>query len=507
VNAQYGYGYAVPFLCAYLIWQSAKREAQGAGREAQGASRLPLGAWGLALGAFLYLPIRLVQEANPEWRLVSWALALVVIGITLSAWRKARGARREAHGARRLAPAAPPVFALLFFLVAVPWPTLLEWPLIQTLTRVNTGTTVEVLGLLGVPAIQHGNVIEVGAGAVGIDEACSGIRSFQATLMISLFFGELYRLSLLRRAGLCVAGFFLSFVFNVIRTTLLTWVAARHGMAAIANWHDPAGVIILLACFVSLWLIARSAKREAPSAEREAPSGKRLAPRALRLAPCALAAWLLAVELGTEFWYRSHESHLPQAPVWHVALPRENPTFRDLPFHEKAKQFLRFDEGLNGAWEDDQHRRWQATFLRWMPGRIAVDLATGHTPEACLPAGGRTLISQSGLHTVPVKGLQLPFRSYLATPDRNADFQLGPAPAAAPLHVFYCLWEDRAGEQSFGAKSLTYANRLAPVLAGRRNSGQRSLEVAVWGIDSSAEAEAALERELEKLIQAGSGKR
>lgn len=103
VNAQYGYGYAVPFLCAYLIWQSAKREAQGAGREAQGASRLPLGAWGLALGAFLYLPIRLVQEANPEWRLVSWALALVVIGITLSAWRKARGARREARGAFRLA--------------------------------------------------------------------------------------------------------------------------------------------------------------------------------------------------------------------------------------------------------------------------------------------------------------------------------------------------------------------------------------------------------------------
>ena len=32
---------------------------------------------------FLYLPTRLIQEANPEWRLVSWALALEVVAITL----------------------------------------------------------------------------------------------------------------------------------------------------------------------------------------------------------------------------------------------------------------------------------------------------------------------------------------------------------------------------------------------------------------------------------------
>jgi hypothetical protein len=48
---------------------------------------------------------------------------------------------------------------------------------------------------------------------------------------------------------------------------------------------------------------------------------------------------------------------------------------------------------------------------------------------------------------------------------------------------------------------MNYVNRLAPVLAGRRNSGQRSLEVAIWGIDDHQEAEAALARELGKLIQ------
>ena len=93
--------------------------------------------------------------------------------------------------------------------------------------RLNTAMTVEFLGLFGVVALQHGNVIEVSTGMVGIDEACSGIRSFQAMLMISLFFGEFYALKVSRRALCVVAGFAFSFLFNVARTSLLTWVAAH----------------------------------------------------------------------------------------------------------------------------------------------------------------------------------------------------------------------------------------------------------------------------------------
>ena len=126
-------------------------------------------------------------------------------------------------------------------------------PLIQGLTRVDTNITAELLGWLGIPAMPHGNVIEVATGMVGIDEACSGIRSFQATLMISLFLGEFYSLGALRRVLCVFAGFALSFLFNLARMSLLVWVAARKGVEAIASWHDPAGVTILVACFFSLW--------------------------------------------------------------------------------------------------------------------------------------------------------------------------------------------------------------------------------------------------------------
>ena len=36
----------------------------------------------------------------------------------------------------------------------------------QTLTRLNVSATVEVLGWFGIPALQHGNVIEVATGDV-----------------------------------------------------------------------------------------------------------------------------------------------------------------------------------------------------------------------------------------------------------------------------------------------------------------------------------------------------
>ena len=558
VNPQYAYGWAVPFLCLYLLGRKAesrkqkveigvgkteslksseqrteeeqkaesrKQKSEGAGGKAEIPVPFSFSAFqrfSFSLLSFLYLPTRLIQEANPEWRLVSWALAIEVVGITLLLLRTTdHGPRTPDHVSRY-------TFPFLFFLVAVPWPTFIEAPLVQGLMRANIGVTTELLSAFGVPAVRHGNVIQIATGLVGIDDACNGIRSFQATLMISLFLGELYRLSVLRRSALCLLGFALSFLFNVARTTLLTWVAAHKGIAAIASWHDPAGVTILVACFVCLWLIARalrkvesrkqtvesggekaegtggeaeklksetlkSSAQEAERKKQESEPGpacfQYVSFSAFQRLSIFLTVWLLLVEAGTELWYRSHEWRVPPATTWQVEFPRDNATFRELPFTDKTRQFLRYDEGYNGTWQEGPDQRWQAIFFRWNPGRIAVHLAKSHTPEVCLTAAGRELVSQSGLRPVAVHGLRLPFRSYVVK-DENG-----------PLHVFYCLWDDRANTQSFRTTAMTYANRLAPVLAGRRNSGQRSLEVAISGIPDQQKAEAALAQELEKLIK------
>jgi hypothetical protein len=196
----------------------------------------------------------------------------------------------------------------------------------------------------------------------------------------------------------------------------------------------------------------------------------------------------LVTEVGVEAWYRFHEARVQPAPQWSVAWPTNSAAYKELPFPDTVRQMLRFDEGRNAAWQEPDGTRWQTVFLRWRPGRIAVHLAKGHTPEVCLASAGLKLEPGAELKTLDAGGLALPFRHYVVK-----DFHRG-------LHVFHCLWEDRAAEQEFETTRLTYANRLAPVLAGRRNTGQRSLEIAVWGIADLEEAEAALKAQLPRLV-------
>jgi hypothetical protein len=62
------------------------------------------------------------------------------------------------------------------------------------------------------------------------------------------------------------------------------------------------------------------------------------------------------------------------------------------------------------------------------------------------------------------------------------------------------LWDNRATAQEFQTASLTFGSRLAPVFAGLRNPGQRSLEIAVNDANSADEAKNILRLELEKII-------
>jgi exosortase len=537
LNPQYRYGWAMPFLCVYLLWRNQSKKPKPSlewNSENKGclnrlnrhrvtcAACLVLG-FGLAAA---YAPTRLIQEANPEWRLVSWALAIEVVGLTILALHFfLRFRHSSSFPLSCFSLSALPV---LFFLLSVPWPTVIESPLIRSLTSATAQGTAEILGLLGIPAVVHGNVIETGHGLLGIEDACSGIRSFQASLMIAIFFGEVYQLSLPSRIPCVIGGLLFALCFNLGRTTLLALIVATKGSIALAAWHDSAGLTILLSCFAATWLLAfcfRKLKKptqvgmarcavpaRVQRAERilkdvritahvvplnAAPDGAARHPYPGVVSRCptawrmslALTCWIAFVEIGTELWYRSHEEALANPIRWRVEPPRDSPGVRDLGLSETSRQFLRFDEGLNATWQDPTGLRWQAIFLRWEPSRVAPRLARNHTPEDCLIAAGHELAANPALHVISVHGLNLPFRFYVANDQGD------------PFHIFYCLWEDRAPQQSFDAEWLSYRNRLIPVLSGRRHSGQRSLELALWGAANERDAEDAVRIILPTIIK------
>jgi len=444
----------------------------------------------------LLFPLRLVLEANPDWRMLNWLLACDVVGLTLLAIYYTRGPGL----AHRLA------FPVAFILMAVPWPFSVEVPLIQSLTRVTVAATVEGLGWLGIPTSQHGNVIEISTGLVGVADACSGIRSFQSSLMISLFLGEFFRFSLGRRIGLALAGVSLAFLFNICRTSLMVAVASKQGVAEIERWHDPAGLSISLACVLGLWGLSWLFKRRPsnihnplPGTEGATPSewsGRELFSNSYPLRPwfarfaAALLVWLVLVEVTVEAWYRAHEPRGSPGREWTLNWPTREPGFREVPVSEVAREMLCYSEGHSGAWTSEHGVEWSMFYFRWAPGRAAAFAARSHTPGICLAAAGKTLrpIADNQCPIV-VHSLEFPFRRYEFEEDGQQ------------VYVFHCLWEDSApGAYSTAATEGMLRLRLEAVLQGRRNLGQRSLELAITGVPDFATARNAVQQRLQKFI-------
>ena len=189
----------------------------------------------------LLLPARLFEIANPEWRLLAWIHAGVVVTLTLLVIWSAGGKAWVRHF----------VFPVAFIFVAVPWPTTLETPVIQGLMRVVARVAAETAMLLGTPAQVEGNLIRVTNGLVGVNEACSGIRSLQTSLMIGLLFGELKRLSVSRRVALVTCAVAIALLANFVRAVFLVRIAATQNLSEVGRWHDIAGYSIIALVFVA----------------------------------------------------------------------------------------------------------------------------------------------------------------------------------------------------------------------------------------------------------------
>ena len=388
--------------------------------------------------------------------------------------------------------------------------------------RMVANVAAETAMLLGIPAQVEGNLIRVSTGLVGINEACSGIRSLQTSLMIGLLFGELKRLSVLRRVALVIGAVIIAVFANFVRAVFLVTVAAAKNISEVSRWHDIAGYTIVALVFVSTMGLAYWLGREpaggrsscdaglaelAPPVAGASPARKRLQPARLPLQVpgsylAAALCWLLFVEVGIAAWYRAHETNLVSSIRWTVQWPEQAPKFRKLNIDPEVRSVLRFDEGQCAAWmlapssasDSSPPAKTSGTqvnrlppnavgcyvyVFRWNPGRNSALLANLHRPDVCLPASGWTQVADDGVRNYPVTGtFELPFRHF--------EFQRAignSAPQTA--HAFYCLSEDRAAESSTPATTSlpnmtgspsewTRAERVREVLEGTPPSGAAS---------------------------------
>jgi len=512
VNEQYNYGWFVPFFSLYLFWLRWQDRPQSFRISNFEFRILTVGA---VVALLLLLPVRLFEIANPEWRLLAWVHATAVVTLTLLLIWRAGGRAWLRHFA----------FPVAFIFIAVPWPTPVETPIIQGLMRIVARVAAETAMLLGIPAQVEGNLIRVSNGLVGVNEACSGIRSLQTALMIGLLFGELKRLSILRRVELVAGAVAIALFANFFRAVFLVTVAATENISEVSRWHDIAGYTIIALVFVGTMGLAYLLGRSEIRHQRSEVPGRWSVVRSSYLA--AALCWLLLVEIGTAAWYRVHERNLVSTAPWSVQWSEQSLNFRKLKMDSEIRGVLRFDDGEAAAWtltspissENVAKPRASGTqvngsgentiscllyVFRWKPGRNSALLANLHRPDVCLPASGWSQVADDGVRNYPVSAaFELPFRHF--------EFQraFGDSPPQI-AHAFYCLSEDRAAGSSApqqganlvanspgmsGSRSeWTRAERLRTVLEGRRHLGQQVIEAIFISSEpfSAADAESHL---------------
>lgn len=540
---QYAYGWFVPILALGLFlkkWPSRPpTPAQSANPGFGNSPRMRgfrfqvsfLIPFFVFLIALLLLPLRVIHEINADWPLITRLHLLLVIALSFHAVFLMGGWRTVKYFA----------FPICFIVIASRWPSRIEIPLTQGLMATATSLTVELLGWLDIPALQRGNLIELSTGVVGVDEACSGIRSFQSTVMAGLFLGELYLLRWPFRLLLIAVGLPVAFALNVVRTLFLSSQAASTGLSAVDKWHDSAGMAIFLITFGCIWLLALVINRSnqkrkisgdlysqpsnlnpqlpqstsdlRPLPSDAAPSSNLAQPpsdpqvsafiphpslRASDLRPqssvsrymLAVGCWTLSVLLFTELWYRAHDKD-DKHVRWSVVFPEKNPTFQNVELPARTKEALQHDLGTTAKWQEEGGAEWTAYFLRWqglsmqsmMPARY-------HRPEVCLTGAGLQQVSESTIEYFDTGHLKLPFRKYTFSGQGQN------------LFVFFCLWQDgdefRKGMRWYGRE-----DRLFMALEGRRRYGIQSLEIITSGYSGLAEAERAVRQRLPSLIQIG----
>ena len=372
-------------------------------------------------------------------------------------------------------------------LLAVPWPSGPEAQVIGALMRAVAGVTVALLNLCGIPALQHGNLIEIRAGMLGVDEACSGVRSLQATLMAAVALGELYRFPASRRLILLLASVGVAFVTNIGRAFLLAWNAAHSGLEAVNRWHDPAGFTVMTVCFLLVWGIALVLERN----HREPVPTRITQPVHIipRRALAGFTGWFLVVLVATELWFSSSSANITNGSAWRFVWPQagESRELKEIPIASRASEMLQFDEGRGMSWVDEQGKRWLAYHLRWNagPSRSRI-LARMHRPEHCLPSTGWQLVQERDTIHVSMGDTTLPFRTQRFTQgERN-------------IHIWFCTAQDHG---SVAEESARWSS-LQAVLRRERSLGQQVLEVALFSPVSGAEADADFQREIVPRLQA-----
>lgn len=450
-NPSYLHGWVVLPLAIYFLWKRVGTVSPDP-TERWGRSM----AWTMAfLAVALVLPLELGRLAPLYWRVFPWGIFAVVTMVTLAGAYLA--------GGRSLVLAV--AFPLVFLASAIPWPTIFEQPLTLFLMRGVASFLATVLPLAGIPAQQEGTTILLLNCTVGVEEACSGIRSLQSSIMLALAAGEIFRLRAGRRILLLVVGFVLAMISNAGRTLALTLAGVQGGNLAMERIHDALGVAALVFLTAGLFAVGWGMRARDPERVR----GDEFQPHSIPWRPCG-AVFILGLIgfFGAQAWYLIHEAGVDERMGGARLSVQASDQVQKLPIPPILQSSLSPDSGSFARMALPGGRMAIGFHFFWNGSRNnAAQLY--HRPDSCMPEGGWTFVGPASkmegmVGSFPVDWTVLPYEK-----------------GGRRALLLWASWvDDRQISYSMDAESRVQRNTLWSLIAnGRRTFVYETAEMLV----------------------------
>ena len=226
-------GLLIPPLALYVAWT---RRNLTLGHPEAPDNR---GLWLVGFSCLVYL----LGKLSAEFFLPRMSFVFLLAGLAWTFW-----------GYQRLRTLA---FPLVLLATMVPLPTIFYNAIAAPLQLFASDVSTNLAQLLGIAVYRDGNIIHLASISLGVEEACSGLNSLSALMVVSLLIGYLICPRLSVRVLLFVLSIPLSIAVNILRVTGTAIIADYHEQFALGFYHSFTGWLVFIGGFAILYALAK----------------------------------------------------------------------------------------------------------------------------------------------------------------------------------------------------------------------------------------------------------
>lgn len=383
---EYGYGYMIPVITLFLIWQRSDRLRLSAYS----------GSWAGVAVVAVGASVALVGQLSTLHSITQYGFVIGVIGV--------------AYASLGLAAFRVVLVPLLLLFLMVPLPTFIFNNLSSQLQLISSEIGVAVIRLFGISVNLEGNVIDLGNYQLQVVEACSGLRYLFPLLALAIIASYFYQAAIWKRVVVILSSIPITVLMNSFRIGMIGVLVEYYGIEQAEGFlHDFEGWIVFMACvallIIEIWVLSHVGKERRPFREvfgmefpAPMPAGARLVSRAIPGQSYA-ALLLLGAALAGALVVGEREEYIPpRAGFESFPLTLGEWRGRGDMLETIVLDELKLDDYILADYRDPDGQTVNFYAAYYGSQRSG---ASAHSPRSCLPGGGWRIESHTKINIAP----------------------------------------------------------------------------------------------------------